>query len=156
MKDLSQWVADQFRWPHGSEIRAADAVLTAEFLALNHESSILEHSSNHLCGFSMMEQVRLCAVWPMENWLGSSLNKIQGWTTVRESYSRALEQGPLGFQFPLPLSHRPLSREKGRDFGMRRCGRPRPSPLICSSSLRRSPFFENEERADSFSPMILC
>ena len=43
----------------------------------------------------MMEQVRLCAVWPMENWLGSSLNQIQGWTTVRESYSRALEQGPL-------------------------------------------------------------
>ena len=26
--------------------------------------------------------------------LGSSLNQIQGWTTVRESYSRALEQGP--------------------------------------------------------------
>ena len=43
----------------------------------------------------MMEQVRLCSVWPMENWLGSSLNQIQGWTTVRESYSPALEQGPL-------------------------------------------------------------
>ena len=43
----------------------------------------------------MMEQVRLCAVWPMENWCGSSLNQIQGWTTVRESYSRALEQEPL-------------------------------------------------------------
>ena len=43
----------------------------------------------------MMEQVRLCAVWPIENWLGSSLNQIQGWTTVRESYSRALEQVPL-------------------------------------------------------------
>ena len=43
----------------------------------------------------MMEQVRLCAVWPTENWLGSSMNHIQGWTTVRESYSRALEQGPL-------------------------------------------------------------
>ena len=28
-------------------------------------------------------------------WLGSSLNQIQGWTTVRESYSHALEQGPL-------------------------------------------------------------
>ena len=35
----------------------------------------------------MMEQVRLCALWPMENWLGLSLNQIQGWTTVRESYS---------------------------------------------------------------------
>ena len=31
----------------------------------------------------------------MENWPGSSLNQIQGWTTVRESYSRVLEQGPL-------------------------------------------------------------
>ena len=66
-----------------------------EILALKHESRILRHSSNPVCGFSMMEQVRLCAVWPMENWLGSSLNQIQGWTTVRESYSRALEQGPL-------------------------------------------------------------
>ena len=43
----------------------------------------------------MMEQVRLCAVWPIENWLGSSLNQIQGGTVVRESYSLALEQGPL-------------------------------------------------------------
>ena len=43
----------------------------------------------------MMEQVRLGDVWPMENWLGSSLNQIQGWTTVRELYSSALEQGPL-------------------------------------------------------------
>ena len=32
---------------------------------------------------SMMEHVRLCAVSPMENWLGSSLNQIQGWTAVR-------------------------------------------------------------------------
>ena len=53
-----------------------------EFLALKHKSRILGHSSNPVCGFSMMEQVRLCAVWPMENWLGSSLNQIQGWTTV--------------------------------------------------------------------------
>ena len=52
--------------------------LCPEFLALKHESRILGHSSNRLCGFSMMEQVRLCAVWPMENWLGSSLNQIQG------------------------------------------------------------------------------
>ena len=43
----------------------------------------------------MIEQVRLCDVWPMENWLGSSLNQIQGWTTAPESYSRVLEQGPL-------------------------------------------------------------
>ena len=43
----------------------------AEFLALKHESRILGHSSNPACGFSMMEQVRLCAVWPMEDWLGT-------------------------------------------------------------------------------------
>ena len=43
----------------------------------------------------MVEQVIVCAVWPMENWIGSSLNHIQGWTTVQESYCLALEQGPL-------------------------------------------------------------
>ena len=32
---------------------------------------------------------------PRENWLDFSLNQIQGWTTVREFYTRALEQGPL-------------------------------------------------------------
>ena len=32
------------------------------------------------------------AVWPR---LGSSLIQTQSWTTVRESYSRALEEGPL-------------------------------------------------------------
>ena len=42
-----------------------------------------------------MDQVRLCALWPVENCLVSSLNQIQGWITVRESYPRALEQGPL-------------------------------------------------------------
>ena len=31
-----------------------------------------DQSSDHVSGFSMMEQVRLCAVWPMENWLGTS------------------------------------------------------------------------------------
>ena len=29
-----------------------------------------------------MEQVGLCDVWPTENWLGSTLNHIQGWMTV--------------------------------------------------------------------------
>ena len=52
----------------------------------------------------MMEQARLSAVWPMENWLGSSLNQIQGWTTVRESYSPALEQPPLA----VCMTRRPL------------------------------------------------
>ena len=61
------------------------ARLPAEFLALKHESRIIGHSSCLACGFSMMEQVRLCAVWPTENWLGSSLNQIQSslliWST---------------------------------------------------------------------------
>ena len=52
----------------------------------------------------MMEQVRLCAVWPTENWLASSLNHIQGWATVRESYSRVLEQGPLLLHRPFPIA----------------------------------------------------
>ena len=68
---------------------------TTELLAGKHTSRILGHSFNPVCGFFMMDQVRLCAVWPMENWFGSFFNQIQGWTTVRESYSRALEQGPL-------------------------------------------------------------
>ena len=36
----------------------------ADFLALKHESRIFGHSSksNPVCGFSMEEQVRLCAV----------------------------------------------------------------------------------------------
>ena len=67
----------------------------AELFALKHQSRILGHSSNPVCGFSMMEKVRPFAVWPKENWIGSSLNQIQGCTTVRESYSCALDQGPL-------------------------------------------------------------
>ena len=62
----------------------------SEFLALKLESMILGHSSNPVCGFSMLELVRLSAFWPMENWLDSSFNQIQGWSTVQESYSRAL------------------------------------------------------------------
>ena len=34
----------------------------------------------------------------MESCLGSSLNQIQGWTTVRESHSGDLEQGPLDME----------------------------------------------------------
>ena len=71
------------------------SVVIPEFLALKHDSRILGHSSHPVCGFPMMEQVRLCAVWPIENWLGYSLNQTQCRTTVQKSYSRALEQGPL-------------------------------------------------------------
>ena len=49
------------------------ADLHPEFLALKHKSRIFGHSSNPVCGFSMMEQVRLCAVWVRENWLGPAL-----------------------------------------------------------------------------------
>ena len=44
----------------------------ANILFLKHESRIPGQSSNLVCGFSMMEQVRLCAVRPTENWLGTS------------------------------------------------------------------------------------
>ena len=37
-------------------------VRSAEFVALKHKSRIFGHSYNPLNGFSMMEQVRLCAV----------------------------------------------------------------------------------------------
>ena len=47
-----------------------------EFLALKHESRILGQSSNPASDFSILEQVRLCDVWPTENWLGVSLNQI--------------------------------------------------------------------------------
>ena len=67
----------------------------SDMLFLKHDGRIFGHSLNPVCGFSMMEQVRLCAVWPMENWLGTSLNQIRGWSSVRESYSRRLEQGLL-------------------------------------------------------------
>ena len=48
-----------------------------EVLALKHESKIFSQSSNLVCGFSMMEQVRLCAVWPTQNFIGSSMSHMQ-------------------------------------------------------------------------------
>ena len=42
-----------------------------------HESRICGYSSNPVCGFSVMEQVRLT-----ENLLGSSMNHIEGWKTL--------------------------------------------------------------------------
>ena len=53
-----------------------------EIYSEDHESSIFRQSSNPVCGLSMMEQVRLCAVWPTENRLGSSMNYTQDWMTV--------------------------------------------------------------------------
>ena len=82
------------------------------FPALKHMSRIFRHSSNPVSGFSMMEQVRLFAVWPMENWLGSSWNHMQGLTTVRESHSPALEQGPLSHIIQFSAFFLPLSTKR--------------------------------------------
>ena len=62
---------------HFDIIHLASKGFAPEFLALKHESRMVGHSFNPVCGFSTME-IRLCAVWPMENWLGSPLNQIQG------------------------------------------------------------------------------
>ena len=53
----------------------------SDILFLKHDSSIFRKSYNPVWGFSMMAQF-LCAVWPMENWLGSSMNHMQGWKIV--------------------------------------------------------------------------
>ena len=50
----------------------------ADILFLRHASRILRQSSEPVCGFSTTGQVRLCAIWPRENWLGSSRNHVQG------------------------------------------------------------------------------
>ena len=84
--------------------------------ALKHESRILGDSFNPVCVFSMIKQVRLCAVWPLENWLGSSVNHIQGWRTVRESYARALEQGPLSEPLPSPEGEIDVFRRCSHQF----------------------------------------
>ena len=67
---------------------------------------IFRQSSKPVCGFSMMEQVRLCAVWPTESWIGSSMNHIQGWMPVWICYCHALEKGCLtsGRQQPPPTT----------------------------------------------------
>ena len=70
-------------------------IVTGQYMMCENQATVQGLLRHILCGFSMTEQVRLCAVWPMENWLVYSLNQIQCWTTVRESYSRPLERGPL-------------------------------------------------------------
>ena len=65
-------------------------------LFLKHDSSIFRQSSNPVCGFSMMEQVRLCAVWPTENCLGSSMNHMQGWRIVLNMLQPCFEKGMSG------------------------------------------------------------
>ena len=62
-----------------------------DIIFVKHDSSIVRP----VCGYSMMEQVRLCAVWPMDNLLGSSMNHIQGWMTVWQCCCPDLENGCL-------------------------------------------------------------
>ena len=50
---------------------------SSDILFLKHACSILRQSSYPVCGFSMMKQFRLCAVWRTKIWLGSSMNHIQ-------------------------------------------------------------------------------
>ena len=40
-----------------------------DILSIKLDSSIFRQSANPVCGFSMMEKVRLCPAWPTENWL---------------------------------------------------------------------------------------
>ena len=46
----------------------------------------------------MIEQARLCAVWPMENWLGSSMNHMHCWMTVWICYWHAPQSRSLSPQ----------------------------------------------------------
>ena len=63
-----------------------DKIPQADILFLKHACSILKLSCNPVCGFSIMEQVRFCAVWPMENWRGSSMNHIQSRASYLSQY----------------------------------------------------------------------
>ena len=89
----------------------AGAALRADILLLKYDSRIIRQSSNPvLCGFSMTEQVRLCVVLPTENWLGSSMNPIQGWKTVLESYCHDLEKRCLTQDRPRHPGRLPAAR----------------------------------------------
>ena len=63
-RSTSNLTFDQYRYYLFKEVRKD---CKAEFLALKHESRILGQSFYPVCGFSRMGQVRLCAVWPMDN-----------------------------------------------------------------------------------------
>ena len=85
---------EDWRWSH-VKFRESDTGVpnqTSSFQSMRVAYS--DHSSNPVCCFSMMEQVRHCTVWPLENWLGTS--KTTYLTRVRWMiwicYSRALER----------------------------------------------------------------
>ena len=74
--------SNRYHFSKARQIHHFRRLSLSELLALKHESRILRQSSNPVCGLSVMKQVRLCAVCPTENWLGSSVNQIQCWMTV--------------------------------------------------------------------------
>ena len=76
-------------------VTVSSSVSWPEISSEEHESSIFRQSSNPVSGFSMMEHVRFCAAWPTENWLGSSMNHIQGWNTVWICYWHARQNRSL-------------------------------------------------------------
>ena len=102
---LGRWEFGRIAWAAGQEggtlrskstqPRSTTTRFTPEIYSEEHTSRIFRQSSNPISGFSMMEQVRLCAVWPMENWLGSSMNHIQGWITVGICYWHASQNRSL-------------------------------------------------------------
>ena len=71
----------------------AMAAFYSDIVVPEHESSIFRSFIQRpVCGFSMMEQVRLCAVWPTENKLGTSKTTYRvGWMSLI-CYSRARER----------------------------------------------------------------
>ena len=63
----------------------------------------------------MMEQVRLCTVWPMENWLGTSKTIYRvGWL-IWICYSRAVERRCLSLSFPSALMNVELWSRRGQE-----------------------------------------
>ena len=83
-----------------------------------------DHSSNPVCGLSMMELVRLCTVWPQENWLGTCKTTYRvGWM-IWICYSRALERRCLGLP-PLSLPLRAFARPADFKSKIRGLGRSR-------------------------------
>ena len=70
----------------------------AEILFQKHGSSIFRQSSTLYVVSTWWNRLG-SAVLPTENWLGSSMNHIQGWMTVWKCYCNALEKGCLSLRW---------------------------------------------------------
>ena len=84
--------------------KGGEGTETPEVLALKHESKILGQWSNPE---SCSRKSQASSPWakqhrvsPVPSWR----NHVQGWMTVQESYSRALERGTLTETPSVPLS----------------------------------------------------